>query len=233
MDSIDSKIITKPIYQNKTVTSTPTPPPVPPQMYKNDEKILNTVNSILNNTLNKSNIINSNISNSNISNSNSLAKSIIKSKVEEDTNKEGNTNEKDDKTELTLQDISVNLRLISKIEVGNKLSLNEKYINIDNTYFQSVTRWIRGLNRNNNIYFINSILSRAFQLNDLILLEKQVDYYQTIFRLTTDLKNSISGLSNLKQTYCNDKLIQSELDVIIENIRNKIESNYKKLDFSQ
>jgi hypothetical protein len=44
-----------------------------------------------------------------------------------------------------------------------------------------------------------------------------------LFRLTNDLKNSISGLTKLKQTYCDDKLVQAEIDVIIEDIRAKIE----------
>lgn len=136
-------------------------------------------------------------------------------------------------SELTFQDISVNLRLISKIEVGNKLSSNDKYINIDTSYFPSLTRWFRGINRNTNLEFINLILTRAFYLNDSILVDKELEYSQVIFNLTNDFRNAINGLLNLKQTYCNDKLIQSELDVLIENIRNKIESNSKKLNFSQ
>ena len=53
----------------------------------------------------------------------------------------------------------------------------------------------------------------------------------TVFRLTADLKNSLNGLNNLKQTYSMDKLIQSELDVMIDNIRNKLDLNSKNLNF--
>ena len=45
-----------------------------------------------------------------------------------------------------------------------------------------------------------------------------------LFRLTNDLRNSISGLTKLKNTYATDKLVQAEIDVVIEDIRSKIES---------
>jgi hypothetical protein len=53
----------------------------------------------------------------------------------------------------------------------------------------------------------------------------------TVFRLTADLKNSLNGLNNLKQTYSTDKLIQSELDVMIDNVRTKLDLNSKNLNF--
>ena len=54
----------------------------------------------------------------------------------------------------------------------------------------------------------------------------------TVFRLTADLKNSLNGLNNLKQTYCYDKLIQAEIDVMIDNIRSKLDYNSKNLNFT-
>ena len=135
-------------------------------------------------------------------------------------------------SELTLHDISINLRLISKIEIGDKLYPTDKYINIDNSWMPSVTRWLYGVNRNKNLEFITSIINRAFILNNSISNDKSPEAPQMLLRLTSDLSNSIHGLLNLKQTYISDKLIQSELDVMIENIRNKVDSNNKKINFS-
>lgn len=132
---------------------------------------------------------------------------------------------------LSLEDIFVNLRLISKIEVGNKLIQDDRYINIDNSYVQSLSRYFKGVNRNDSLKFINIIYTRAFQLNDDMISNEEQDYTQLFFRLTNELNNSINGLNNLKQTYSVDKLIQAEIDVLIENIRAKVESNSKNFNF--
>ncbi len=135
--------------------------------------------------------------------------------------------------ELTLEDVFVNLRLISKIEVGDKLIQTEKYVNIDTSFFKFFTRWYYGTNRNNTMEFINTILNKAFELNNNLLDEKTDESVQTLLRLTTDLKNSVNGLINLKHTYSADKLIQSEIDVMIDNIRAKLDLNSKNLNFNK
>lgn len=131
---------------------------------------------------------------------------------------------------LCKEDVFVNLTLIAKIEVGDKLVRNksDKHLNIDTSYIQFITRWFRGNNRNTSLKFINLVLSKAFEINDIMLKEKNA---QQLFRLTTDLKNSLNGLNNLKQTYSYDKLIQSEIDVMIDNIRSRLDFNSKNLHF--
>jgi hypothetical protein len=138
-----------------------------------------------------------------------------------------NNNETDNNniTELTTDDIFVNLRLISKIEVGNKLIQIDKYVNIDTSYFQSITRWYKGANRNNTIKFMLFIFGKAFELNDNLLNDKTDDSIQNLLRLNNELKNSINGLVNMKQTYYSDKLIQSEIDVIMDDIQSRLDSN--------
>ena len=133
---------------------------------------------------------------------------------------------------LSTEDIFVNLRLISKIEVGNKLIQTEKHVNIDNSYFQSISRWYRGANRNTSIRFISVILGKAFELNDELLDDKTEDSVQILLRLNSDLKNSLNGLNNLKQTYCSDKLIQSEIDVMIDDVQSRLDVNMKRLKFN-
>ena len=134
-------------------------------------------------------------------------------------------------SELSLDDIFINLTLISKIEIGNKLTHNKKYINIDNNYFSFIVRWFKNIDRNSSIGFINIVLNQAFIYNSELLQKSDVDSHLLLFRLTTDLKNCINGLVNLKQTYFHDKLVHSELDVMIDNIRSKIDMNSKKLKF--
>ena len=134
---------------------------------------------------------------------------------------------------LTKEDLFVNLTLLAKIEVGDKLvrSKKDKHLNIDTSYIQFITRWFRGNNRNTSLKFINLVLSKAFEMNDMLLAEKTQESALKLFRLTSDFKNSLNGLNNLKQTYSYDKLIQSEIDVMIDNIRSKLDLNSKNLHF--
>jgi hypothetical protein len=136
--------------------------------------------------------------------------------------------------ELTLEDIFVNLTLISKIDVGNKLTHTNKHINIDTSYFQFITRWINGINRNNNLSFIRLILIKAFEFNDKLMDDSTHDTnVQLLIRLNNDLKNTINGLLNFKHTYYYDKLAQSEIDVMIDNIRSKLDLNSKGINFNK
>ena len=134
--------------------------------------------------------------------------------------------------ELTSDDLFVNLRLISRIEVGNKLIQSDNHINIDTSYFQSITRRFRGNSRNETIKFISLVLHKAFELNDKLLEDKSPDSIQTLLRLNSDFKNSLFGLINLKQTYSNDKLFQSEIDVKMDDIQLRLDNNLKHINFS-
>ena len=133
---------------------------------------------------------------------------------------------------LTLSEVFVNLILIAKIEIGDKIFHTGKFMNIDTRYLAFFYRWFANIDRNDSIKFINCVLNQAFEYN-----KKMMEYNDDgnnnllLFRLTSDLKNCINGLNNLKHTYNNDKLILSELDVIIDNIRTVIDANSKNLKF--
>jgi hypothetical protein len=154
-------------------------------------------------------------------------------KIENNENDENKEIKENKEIDLTLEDVFINLTLISKIEVGNKLVQNDKHVNIDTSYFPSITRWYYGLNRNDNLSFIRLILHKAFDYNNKLLDDSEEDTnIQLLVRLNTDLEKSIDGLSNLKQTYYYDKLVQSEIDVMVKNIRSKLETNTKIINFN-
>jgi len=132
-------------------------------------------------------------------------------------------------SDMTLEEVFININLISKIEPNYKLYINNKFINIDTSYIQSITRWFFGNDRKTTIFFVNLVINKSFEYCDKLLTTKNLDT-KLLFRITSDIKNSINGLLNLKHTYSSDKLVQAEIDVIIENIRNKIELNTTKLN---
>lgn len=113
-------------------------------------------------------------------------------------------------SELSLEEVYINLLLISKIEIGNKLILNDNYITIDTSMIPSITRKINSINRDDTIKFISHIINTSFEYLKKDNLDKQ--------RLLTHLQLCLNGLNNIKQTYVYDKLVQAKIDVIIENI---------------
>jgi hypothetical protein len=74
-----------------------------------------------------------------------------------------------DTNDLNLEDVFINLRLISKINQGEKLLQSDKHINIDTSYFQVVTRWFRGASRNETINFIQKVLAKSFEFSDKLI----------------------------------------------------------------
>jgi hypothetical protein len=135
--------------------------------------------------------------------------------------------------DLNLEDVFINLRLISKINQGEKLLQTDKHINIDTSYFQVVTRWFRGASRNETISFIQKVLAKSFEFSDKLIEDEIDESSQKLLRLNTDLKNCLEGLANLKVTYMYDKLIQSEIDVLIDNVRSRLDLNAKYLTSSK
>ena len=131
------------------------------------------------------------------------------------------------KLEFTLEEILINLSLISKIENGNKLVITDKYINIDTSYFNFVTRWLFGNSRMQTMEFIREMLNQSFLHGMKLIQEDTETSNQLLLRLNSELKNSINGLTNLKQTYYMDKAIQAKIDVMIENIRDQLELKLK------
>jgi hypothetical protein len=125
-------------------------------------------------------------------------------------------------------DVFVNLTVISNIIPGDKLLVDDKLLNIDTSRFQFVTRWFKGANRVDTMQFIRDVLEKSFQLNDECISNKDS---KTLLTLMATLKNVIKGLNHLKQTYPTDKLIQSEIDVMIENIITKLNNNSNLVQF--
>jgi len=148
-----------------------------------------------------------------------------------DSSQENKTNDTLN-SDLTLEDIYINLRVISKLEIGNKLIKNDKYINIDTSYLQFFYRWYNSVNRSNTIEYITLVLNKSFDISEQLLELKTEESTQLLFRLNNDLRNTINGLINLKQTYSHDKLIQSEIDVMIDNIRTKLDLSSKNFNFA-
>jgi hypothetical protein len=130
---------------------------------------------------------------------------------------------------FTDDQISINLKLISKLKPNEKLIFNNdtNLFSVDNTYIQQITRLYFGYNRNTTIKYIDYLIMMTFQkINFLKENYHKLNNLNTqIMKYTNELNNVIDGLINLKITYQGDQLIQSKLDCIIEKIRDNISND--------
>lgn len=128
---------------------------------------------------------------------------------------------------LNYDDVVLNLKILSKIKEKEKLIISNKLFNIDKRYCQGVVRFMTDDNRQDMLKHLNLILLHSFKIleDNSFIQEKKIT-------LIEDLKKAISGLSCLKFTYKDDEVLCSQLDLLIDKIKekSKISAKEKKLD---
>ena len=115
-----------------------------------------------------------------------------------------------------IDDIVLNLKMISKIKQNNKLLIINKTLHVDQRVLQSVFRWYTADNRHDSIDFITSVINHALD-NTLSITHPIYDSN----KMKEELLSTIPGLENLSATYKLDNLIVSKIDILIDKI-NKI-----------
>ena len=118
---------------------------------------------------------------------------------------------------LNYDDVILNLKILSKIKEKEKLIISNKLFNIDKRYAQGICRFFTDDNRQDMLKHLNLILLHSFKILD----DKSIAPEQ-ISSLIEDLKKSISGLSCLKFTYKDDEVLCSQLDLLIDKIKEKV-----------
>tara|TARA_Y100000991_G_C21964381_1_gene346092 strand:- start:1817 stop:2224 length:408 start_codon:yes stop_codon:yes gene_type:complete len=115
---------------------------------------------------------------------------------------------------LKIEDIVLNLKLISKIKQNDKMIIINQILNVDSRLLQSVRRWYTCDNRNDTVQFIENVINTAI---DYMNHENKNTVYD-IESIKIELKNTIQGLENLSATYKIDNLIISKIDILKEKI---------------
>ena len=109
--------------------------------------------------------------------------------------------------------IIINLKVIAAIQANDKINTSDNYLNLEskNLLPQSIKRWWRGDDRNESLSRLDEIITEALTRNDPIMID--------------NIKNTITGLNNLKNTY--SKCIQTvaRINTIIEKINNTIDND--------
>lgn len=156
--------------------------------------------------------------------------------------------------------ILINLSIISKICLDNKIYMNDEgFLSIEtNTIFQGITRFIFRNSRSKTISNLNSFYNSVFSYIDNaipliglnnkkdsekdkqnpfdILGKSQFDKFAYnnkncgLKTLLIYLRKSSVGLENLRETYSSDIVMTSKLDIILDNVRLYVSNLEKKIN---
>jgi len=121
----------------------------------------------------------------------------------------------------TVDNILLNLKMISLIKPQDKLYLEDGLVKIDTpTIMQGINRWINDYSRLKTMDHIECLINATcrFVENNFNKTDRTEEDNRECQKILVEVSKSITGIQNLKITYTDDTFIQSKLDVIGENI---------------
>jgi len=154
----------------------------------------------------------------------------INKKENKEQNKEQN---KEPTNDLKFDSIILNLKIISKLKPGFKLSvrdsdsLENSDVYIDTSYFQYFYRmWSDNSREQTTMFLENLDLEINKNIEELINQEDTNMFLNSkeniLLNLSHNLNLSLVGLNNLINTYSNDEYTISKIEMIINNFELKI-----------
>lgn len=117
--------------------------------------------------------------------------------------------------DINIDEIILNLKMISKIKQNNKMIIVNGIINVDARVLQPLLRWYTSDTREDTIAFITNIINSALSIVGDERLSNHIYDKSTI---NQELMNTIQGLDNLSATYKIDNLMVSKIDILREKI---------------
>lgn len=132
---------------------------------------------------------------------------------------------------LNDDDLLFNLKIISEIQEGEKLSCLETRIKIDsNYYFQGFYRWWNGEDRTKTLEKLVKIIDDTFKVIDKTYESSSTtngklheNNSEKLRKFHLSMNIALNGLEKLKKTYDNDTSMTAALDLLMEKIRTKSE----------
>ena len=130
--------------------------------------------------------------------------------------------------EQKIKNLLKNLKIIGSLNQHDKLCTSRGVlIDTGNTY-QSVSRWISGENRKDNVDFIESVFEGAFEVSIDILNKiqsfnhiKLLQSEQVLGRLLVEIHTAQKGVKNLLITYNKDPVTVARLQILVDYINDQ------------
>ena len=134
---------------------------------------------------------------------------------------------------MDINNILLNLEIIKQIKEGDKLAIHilpgSTKLFVDNsTLLSGPKRWYNGYNREDNIKFVEELVTTIEKTSEIII---NGNHNELAINLINAIRNSLSGLNNLKITYINDSITIAKLTLIINRL-NKIILNLENIEYT-
>ena len=110
---------------------------------------------------------------------------------------------------LTIDELILNLKLISKIKHNDKMIVIDKVIQTDQRLLQPIRRWWTSDTREDTVNYVELIINQTIQYLNINNDNESI---------LNELPLTIRGLDNLKSTYKADQLFKSKIDILKEKI---------------
>ena len=121
--------------------------------------------------------------------------------------------------ELSIDNIIINLKMLSQIKQNDKLYTEGSQFRIDSPKFsQGILRWFNDYSREKTMDDIDVVVKHTEVYISSIFenSSKSVEDNRMCQNILLEITRAIDGLQNLKLTYKDDTFVQSRLDVAKE-----------------
>lgn len=115
--------------------------------------------------------------------------------------------------ENNIEDIILNLKIISKIKQHEKLIVVNKTLTVDHRFAQPLFRWYSSDNRKDTLDFITVMIN-----NGLDLVQQTAHPVFDKETIKQELLATIEGIDNLSATYKLDNHVVAKIDLLRDKI---------------
>lgn len=132
------------------------------------------------------------------------------------------------------EELHIELDVLAKIHVGQKLNTQNKYVQIDKTsLFQGIARYLHGDDRTKTVNKLSAIMNHSVlalgAVTQNIKLEPHTTELYNVFNtLSQKIVDATAGLHNLAVTYADDISTRVKIVKMANNAFNMVET-YKKI----
>jgi hypothetical protein len=139
-----------------------------------------------------------------------------------------------DFSELSYEDVQVNLRVLADLKEGEKLMIGfNKFLMVDQRIGQSVRRWLSSDSRMRTIDFIEHVINEANRICKSIVCSIEGGFgikenMEKLNRFQQLLTQSLIGLGRHTTTYSDDKLSRARIETIQDKVRTFCDLDLKK-----
>lgn len=124
-----------------------------------------------------------------------------------------------------ISDVISKLKFIGLIQKGEKINVRGVCVQQDTFVTRFMRTFVTLDNRTNTFNFIEGIINRGFEIISLNLNKSHVRNIdrRLVGNIITDIKKSIIGIKNMKDTYTYDIMFCCKLESLIECIEFKLD----------